>query len=221
MENNKAIVLRKGEARDIPFIIDAIVAAEKSGSEIFSYSKIFEMTENEVRKYFAAILAEDVPGQELCYSEYMIAEVNGTHAGAIAGWIEGESGQAAGMIKAMLLNHFLPKENMVKALEKRKYLEQMRFNPEFNSFVIESGYTLPAYRGKGILAKLIMEQIHTRLQQRPDVKKSYVQVAKTNRSAIKIYENLGYQVVLEKKCSDPVILNWLPGDTQIIMEKHL
>src|SRR5689334_18704316 len=99
---------RKGEEADIPFIIDTIVAAEKSGSDVLSYSTIFEMPEVEVRRIFATILAEDVTGQELCYSDYTVAEVSGQVAGAVAGWIEGQSGQPSSIKKAMLLNYFFP-----------------------------------------------------------------------------------------------------------------
>lgn len=219
MEKDPALTFRRGEAGDIPFIIDTIVAAEKSGTELFSYSTIFEMDEKEVRRIFESILAEDVTGQELCFSDYLMAEVNGRKAGAVATWIEGESGQASSVKKAMLLNYFFPKENMMKGLEKRKYLEQMRFDPEFNSLVIDIGLTLPEFRGQGILGKLMREQMRVMLEAHPEIKKSQIHVMKNNRVAFKIYSGLGYEVIREKTCTDPVILKWLPSDTQIIMEK--
>ena len=73
MEHNP-LVFRKAEEKDIPFLIETIVAAEKSGTDVFSYSKIFELPELEIRKILADILAEDVTGQELCYSDYLMAE---------------------------------------------------------------------------------------------------------------------------------------------------
>ena len=58
MEHNP-LVFRKAEEKDIPFLIETIIAAEKSGTDVFSYSKIFELPELEIRKILADILAED------------------------------------------------------------------------------------------------------------------------------------------------------------------
>ena len=211
--------MRAGEARDIPFLIDTIVAAEKSGSDLFSYSTLFEMPEAEVRKLFTEILEEDVRGQELCYSDYLVGEVNGKFAGAVAAWIEGESGQHSAMIKATLLNYFFPKENMAKAQEKRKFLDKMHFDPDMGTLVIDIGLTLPEFRGQGILAKLMQEQTRLHLARRPDVKVSHIHVMKNNPVAFNIYRKLGYYTIREKTCDDPIVLQWLPSDTQIIMEK--
>ncbi len=219
MEKNPDLVIRKGEKRDIPFIIDTIVAAEKSGTEKFSYATILEMPEMEVRKIFADILAEDAQGQELCYSGYLVAEVNGKHAGSVAAWIEGESGQRSTMIKALLLNFFFPKRNVKKAEEKKKYLDAMHFDPELNALVIDIGFTFPQFRGQGLLAKLMNEQMRIQLERRPDVKTSHIHVMKNNPIAFNIYSKLGYYTIREKKCDDPIVLEWLPSDTQIIMEK--
>ncbi|MBK6839524.1 MAG: hypothetical protein IPG90_15760 [Bacteroidetes bacterium] len=64
----------KQKKRIFLFLIETIVAAEKSGTDVFSYSKIFELPESEIRKILADILAEDATGQELCYSDYLMAE---------------------------------------------------------------------------------------------------------------------------------------------------
>ncbi|CAN5477255.1 hypothetical protein BH11BAC1_BH11BAC1_11840 [soil metagenome] len=221
MEEKNILVMRKGEARDIPFLIDTIVAAEKSGTEKFSYSAIFEMPEAEIRKIFADILAEDVQGQELCYSDYLVGEVNGKFAGAVAAWIEGESGQESSVRKAMLLNYFFPEANMLKAMEKRKLLDQIHFDPDFGTLVIDIGLTLPEFRGQGILAKLMLEQTRLYQELRPDVKVSQIHIMKNNAIAYHIYSKLGYYTIREKTCNDPVILQWLPSDTQVVMEKKL
>lgn len=221
MEERPILTMRKGEQRDIPHIIDTIVAAEKSGTDIFSYSRIFEIPESEIRKYFDAILEEDVQGQELCYSDYIVGEVNGKFAGAVAAWIEGECGQESSIRKAMLLNFFLPKENVQKAIEKRKYLDQVHFDPDIGTLVIDIGLTLPEFRGQGILSRLMLEQTRLLSARRPDVKISQIHIMKNNAVAYHIYSKLGYHTIREKRCVDPVILNWLPSDTQVVMEKHL
>ena len=215
------MIFRKGEARDIPFLIDTIVAAEKSGSDMLSYSTIFEMTEAEVRKYLAQILAEDVTGQELCYSVYLMADVNGKTAGAVGAWIEGESGQQSSVRKTMLLNHFFPKENIEKARAKRKYLDQMHFDCDEGALVQDIGLVLPEYRGQGIYQKLMLEQIRRHREKNPSLKVSQLHFLKSNTTAFNIYSKLGYVLKKEKTCVDKEILQWLPSDTQQFMEKDL
>jgi hypothetical protein len=221
MKAASEILFRKANHADIPFLIDTIVEAEKSGSDIFSYSNIFEISENDIRNIFADILAEDVQGQELCVSDYLIAESDGKLAGAVAAWIEGENGQPSRMIKATLLNYFFPKGSMEKAQTKRKYLDQMNFHPDMGIIVVDIGLTVPAFRGQGILAKLMLEQNRLLHERRPDIKISQTHVLKTNPVSYKICIKIGYEVKQEKICHDPVILQWLPADTRIIMEKKL
>ena len=221
MEENPGLIIRKAEHSDIPFLVDTIVAAEKSGSDMFSYSTIFEMPETEIRKLLPLILAEDVPGQELCYSSYLIAEVDKKIAGAVGAWVEGEFGQTTSARKAMLLNFFFPKENMMKARQKRKYLDQMHFDCDEGALVQDIGLVLPAYRGQGIYQKLMREQIRIHRELKPDLKVSQLHFLKSNIMAFNIYSRLGYVLMKEKKCVDPIVLKWLPSDTQLFMEKTL
>lgn len=221
MQPDSELIFRKATHSDIPFLVDIIVAAEKSGSDLFSYSTIFEMPEIEIRKIFANILAEDVRGQELCISDYLIAEINGNVAGAVAAWIEGSTGQPGSIIKATLLNYFFPKENMRKAQAKRKMLEEMQFHPDQGTLVIDIGAIDPAFRGQGILGKMMLEQTRLLHYNHPETKHSQTQVLKTNPVSYKICCKIGYKVKQVKTCSDPVILQWLPSDTRMIMEKTL
>jgi ribosomal protein S18 acetylase RimI-like enzyme len=221
MENNSTLTFRKGEERDIPFLVDTVVAAEKSGTDMFSYSNIFEMPEEEVRKYLSLIMKEDIPGQELCYSVYLIAEVDGKTAGAVGAWVEGESGQQTSVRKAMLLNYFFPQENVSKAREKRKFLDQMHFDCDDGALVQDIGLVLPGYRGQGIYQKLMLEQIRLHRERVPALHVSQLHFLKSNQMAFNIYSRLGYKLTREKTCTDKVILNWLPSDTQLFMEKNI
>ncbi|MEO8086844.1 MAG: hypothetical protein ABI763_08500, partial [Bacteroidota bacterium] len=203
MDKTSNLLFRKALPGDIPFLVDTIVAAEKSGSEIFSYSTIFELPESEIRKMFVEILAEDVQGQELCISDYIIAEVNGERAGAVAAWIEGEGSQRSSLVKATILNYFFPKESMAKAHQKRKYLDQVHFDPEPGCIVVDIGLTLPEFRGQGILAKMMMEQIRLLRLSNPEAKSSQTHMMKSNLVSFSICEKIGYKLKIEKKCDDP------------------
>lgn len=188
---------------------------------MFSYSNIFEIPEQEVRKILALILAEDVEGQELCYSGYLIADVAGKTAGAVGAWIESECGQQSSVRKAMLLNYFFPKENMLKAQQKRRYLDQMHFDCDAGALVQDIGLVLPEYRGQGIYQKLMLEQIRMHRERKPELRISQLHFLKSNQMAFNIYSRLGYKLTKEKTCRNPEVLRWLPSDTQLFMEKIL
>ncbi len=85
-------IFRQATIKDVPFLVDTIIAAEKSGTDIFTYSTIFGLTEEEARKYIAAMFLEEIDGCELSISSFLLAESNGHIAAAIGAWIEGNEG---------------------------------------------------------------------------------------------------------------------------------
>lgn len=221
IEQTSGLLFRKATQADIPFLVDTIVAAEKSGSEIFSYSTIFEMPEQEIRELLAAILAEDAPGQELCVSDYLIAQVNGQDAGALAGWIEGESGQPSGLIKGTLLKYFFPRKNLDKAASKKNILDEVHFERESGVLAMESGFTLPDFRGKKVLASLMLEFCHRFKMSRPELKKAQMYMVKSNELAFNIYRKIGFEIVEEKISNHPDISRLIPSPSKILIEKQL
>jgi hypothetical protein len=83
--HDDAFTIRRAVATDIPFLVDVIISAERSGTDKLSYSTLFDLPEAHVRRLLAEMLAEDVTGQELCVSGFLIAEVLHECAGAACG----------------------------------------------------------------------------------------------------------------------------------------
>ena len=100
MEN---LIFRNATITDVPFIVTAIIEAEKSGTDKLSYSTIFGLTEEEVRSYLQEMLYEEIDGCELSISSFIIAEYNGQPAGALSAWIEGKDGIPSAILKGNLL----------------------------------------------------------------------------------------------------------------------
>lgn len=69
-----AIIIRKATLLDIDFLIEAIIAAEKSGTDILSYSTIFDLTERDVQNMLRNVLEKNVTGCELSPCNFLIAE---------------------------------------------------------------------------------------------------------------------------------------------------
>ena len=71
------------------------------------------------------VLAEDITGQELCVSGFLVAEMSGQLAGAVCSWVEGTKGKASTIIKGNVLLHFLGRERIAAAAAKLKLMEEL------------------------------------------------------------------------------------------------
>ncbi|MEI6764568.1 MAG: GNAT family N-acetyltransferase [Bacteroidota bacterium] len=212
--------IRKAAERDIPFLVESVIAAEKSGTETLSYSTIFNISEEEVKALLSRIFEEDIPGQELCISGFLIAEINGEYAGAVSAWVEGVEGPST-IIKANMLSFFLGKEKVANATTKGTLLNTVHIEREIGALQLESVYTCNKFRGQGVSGKLIEEHIRLVKKDFTDVKRAQILLAKTNNSAYKAYHKPGFYTVLERKCTDAAILDLLPADTMILMQKEI
>jgi len=147
------ISIRKATEKDIPFLIETIIAAEKSGTETIAYCSIFSLGKEEFTELLKNILEEDIQGQELCVSDFLIAEEKGISVGACCGWIEGENGTSSSL-KANILHYFLGEEKIAEAQGIMKIADALHIEREADALQLESIYIRTEYRGKGILQVL-------------------------------------------------------------------
>lgn len=213
------ISIRKATEKDIAFLAEAVIEAEKSGTDRLSYSTIFGMREEDVRSLLPSILEEDITGQELCISGFLIAEAAGEYAGAVCAWIEGASGNLSSRLKADVLAHFMGRERIINAARYASLLNAVHIERENGALQLETVYTCNKYRGQGVSGTLINEHIRLYKTAFPGLNKAQILLAKTNDSAYKAYHKPGFTTVLEKHCPDAAILQVLPSDTMILMEK--
>lgn len=214
----KDIVIRKAEQKDAGFIIDAIIEAEKSGTDKLSYCNIFEISESELRSVLKNILEEDIEGQELCLSGFMVAEFEGKIAGAVCSWVEAFEGSPSSIIKANVIHYFIKKESIEKASGKRETLEELNIEREAGTIQIESVYVHNNFRGMGVSGMLILENIKKHLCEDDKIEKVQIQVAGNNEAALRSYRKLGFEIKKEKVCNNKKILDILPSDSKVMME---
>jgi ribosomal protein S18 acetylase RimI-like enzyme len=215
------ITIRRATERDKDFIITTIISAEKSGTDIISYCRIFSISEEKFRGLLSDILEEDIDGQELCISGYLIAEVNGCPAAAFCGWVEHENALPSSTIKANLLNHFLERDIIFQAAPNFKLMNEIDIARAPQTLQVEMSYTVENYRGLGLCGKLVNEHIRLKKQAGSPFDRVQVITFNTNRSSIRAYEKIGFQKKIEKQCTNNDIFNLLPSDTKILMEKAL
>ena len=212
------ITLKRATEADADFVVKAIIEAEKSGTDKLSYATMFGLTEAEVAEILKNAVLEDIPGQELCLSGFMIAFIDEVASGAVCSWIEAADEIPSSLLKANILYHFLGTEKLAKAGENSSLLEQINIPREAGTIQIESVFVHNKFRGLGVSNKLILELIKDTLLNSPGVSKIQIQLAATNLPALRSYEKLGFRTVATRHCEDARILQFLPSDTKIMME---
>ena len=215
------IMVRTATAEDVPFLVDTIIEAEKSGTTILTYSTIFGLSEEDARKYIANMLLEEVDGCELSISSFLLAEKEGRIAGAVGAWIEGYEGVPSSILKGNLLNYTLPKSCIEKASALNNLVKELHIEYKDHSIQIGLVYVSAAFRGQGLANILIDAQVKQLMELSPGITESFVQVFGNNIAAIRSYEKSGYIVVLEKKSEDSRIIKYFPSSSKVLMKRVL
>ncbi|MFT4643729.1 MAG: hypothetical protein ACI8ZX_000122 [Planctomycetota bacterium] len=217
----KGLIIRDANINDIPFIVETIVEAEKSGTNIFSYNTIFGLSAEEAKKYIENMLLEEVDDCELSISSFKIAVLNNIIVGATAAWIEGFQGLSSTMLKGNLLNYTLPMECIEKAKLFSPILKDVHIEHTNNSIQLGLVYVKKKYRGMGLVSLLIDSHTGFLKQKRKEITEVYVQVFSNNLAAIKAYKKVGFSIVKLKKSSNKIILKLLPFNEKTLMLREL
>ena len=211
-------IIRQASAADIPFLVEGIIAAEKSGTERLSYCTIFGLSELELRSILVDVLSEDIVGQELCVSGFKVAEVAGMRAGAVCSWVEARAGRPSGVLKANLLIHFFGRARMAAAASKMQTVEALNFHRKPGALQLESVYVAAEFRGRGVVAGLIAAASEEARSLKPPIDRAQIILMKSNELALNAYLRAGFEVVEERCSDDPRILELLPASSKVLME---
>lgn len=215
----RKVTIRKATINDVPFLVDTIIEAEKSGTDKLSYSTIFGLSEDEVRKYLIDILNEEVDGCELSISSFLIAEYKGKIGGAISAWIEGIDEVSSAVIKGNLLNYTLPKECIERAINLNEIIRELRIEYIPNTIVLGVGYVVEEFRGNKLLGLLNSEIIARLIKKKPDVTSICAQIFSCNTPSLRAMERTNYNIVMTKTSSNYEINKFLPSNTKYFLKK--
>lgn len=215
------VIVRKATPEDIDFLVDTIVSAEKSGTDNFGLSKLFELTEDEMRDCIKAMLDEEIEGCEFSISSFLVAEHLGKVVSAFAGWVEGvnEDELPSAILKSNLVSYCLPVENVKRSQSKADIVRPLQIEREEGTYQLEYSYTLPNYRGQGILGAII--DAHEQEAVSKGVCKIQVHVFDNNPAAIKSYEKNGFKVTRRYESKHPETSKYFPSNVELLMEKEL
>ncbi len=218
---SEEIKIRRATLNDVDFLVDTIVAAEKSGTDNFGLAKLFELSEGEMRTYIKAMLEEEVDGCEFSVSSFLVADHHGKAVSAFAGWVEGQNEDElpSSILKSNLVGYCLPVENVKKSQSKSDIVRPLQIEREEGTYQLEYSYTLPEYRGRGILGSII--EAHEKEAISNNVKKLQVHVFDNNPSAIKSYEKKGFKITKRYESTYPDTSMFFPSNVELLMEKEL
>lgn len=216
-----ATTIRQAVPSDIPFLVEACLAAEKSGGEHAPIARIFGLGEAEIRPLLHLLFEEGIDGCEFSVSSFLIAERDGDAAGAVAAWVEGvaEDGLPSSLLRANLIGFTFPADAIAAMRENGPAIAPLQLARTPQSLQIEYVYTAAAHRGHG-LASLLIEE-HIRRVDPSSVTMVQVQVFEHNLPAIHIYTALGFRCVRSVHTEHTLAATLLPDRTKLLMERPL
>ncbi len=207
------LIIKRATNEDLSFIIDCIVGAEYSGSEILSYCELLQISETEFRTVLLSIFDEEIEGQPWNLKHWFIGKVNQESVVGGCCWIEASTGMNSDMLKSQILQYFLPNQ-WQNNLENLKLTSELSLTRIPNSVQVEYFYTHPLHRKKGYITQMIYFIDHNF----PNHDREIVMVG-NNVGAMELYKRHGYKVVEIKSSSNKKILTLLPSNTKIALLK--
>lgn len=214
-------IFRHATLNDIPFLVDTIIEAEKSGTNVLTYSTIFGLSEIEARKYIEKMLQEEIDGCELSISSFFLGERFGKIVGAVGAWYEGSEGISSTIIKGNLLSYVLPSSCLIRAKSLKHIVRDLHIEYLENTIQIGLVYVVPEARGKGLVTLLINHVISILKEANPSAETAYIQLFGNNTAALRAYKRAGFKTILVNNATLPEILNYMPYKSKILMKKEI
>jgi ribosomal protein S18 acetylase RimI-like enzyme len=214
-------IIRKATGDDIPFLVETIIEAEKSGTDKLSYSTVFGLSDREARKYLGEMLLEEIDDCEISISSFIIAEKNGQIVAASSAWIEGLNGTPSSVLKGNLLGFILPNECIRRAASVNHIIRELHIECVTNTFQLGLVYVSSLFRGMNLAKLLIHEQIKHLSNINSSIKEMYIQVFGNNIPAINAYKKVNFVEVISKESHNKEVFQYLPSDKKILMKKNI
>jgi len=214
--------IRKAIPKDIPFLADVVIAAEKGMSDKLSYATLFNLSETEVKALVIHMLEEEIDGCELSLSSFIVTEYNGEPISGSGAWIECFDGNLPSQkLKSNLLSYTFKKESIDFLQTKAHIVKDILIEREPMTLQLEYFHILDEHLGKG-LDLVLMDRIEENaLALYPELEKVQCQMFKNSIFAIKILIKHGFKIVSKHKSNNDEIFDYLPSDEKYLMEKIL
>jgi GNAT superfamily N-acetyltransferase len=210
--------IRPATLQDVPFLARAIREAEAGGGGAATYERLFDLTETECLATLAAMLEEEIDGSELSVGAFLLAEDAANQPiAACAAWVEGAEGQPSSLLKAQLLHHTLGPERFRAAQPRLRLLAEVALERTQGALQLESFFTHPNARGKGIARQLIAAQLH----RHPAARRAEIQLTTANAAARAAYARAGFAEQATRRHPSPELAHLLGADGKVLLARAI
>jgi GNAT superfamily N-acetyltransferase len=213
-----AIIVRQAEIKDIPFLAKAVIEADKSGTHKSSYGNIFNMSEEQLKQAFETLFTFELEDCEFSVASFCVCEIDSKPAGACAAWIENYNDLPSWQIKSSAMRYVISKEAKLNLQLLNSLVSNYMPARTSGCLQIESVYVEPAYRGLGVLGKMLSYQ-EGFWKQRAHLHSIEVMTYINNATAIRGYEKFGFKKDRENIINDDNILNIYPSKGMVVLTK--
>jgi D-alanine--poly(phosphoribitol) ligase subunit 1 len=219
---NSLYAFRQAGTNDISFIVDAIINAEKSNSEIIGLGQLMSLGEIDLRSKLASALEEEVDGCEFHLEGFTIATYEESPVAALCTWVEGinENNQPSPTLKINLFKHIFGIEKMQQLEQHKALIQGMRLTRTPGAHQVEYVYVTPAHRGRDLVSRMIQYSLK-RHEKTTDPLISEVEVFANNAGAIKAYEKCGYFLKTQASVALEELKGMMPYHIKLQLEKKI
>ncbi len=215
-------LIKNATKNDIPFLADAVIAAEKGNSDKLSFSTLFNLPEEKIKDLLIAMFEEEVDGCEFSLSSFLIAEHNGEPVGTLCAWIEGfEGSMLSSILKSNLILYTFEKESIEYFKTVSNIIKDILIEREPLTLQLEYMHIKDQHVGKGIDIALLTKNEENALAKYPALQKSQCQVYKNNIFGVKMSLKNGFKIIRSYKAKNDDIFDYLPFNEKLLMEKPL
>lgn len=214
--------IRRASLQDQDFLLETIIAAEKSGSDKNSLQHLFGISEEDCKKYILLMLDEEIEGCEFNPESFLLAEKDGMPVAAVAAWIENfEDAGKADQLRSNLIGYTYPREAMEHAKQYGQLWKDLDVQRADGTLQIEYVYVHEEHRGHALAGKLIAEHVKQSKELLPTLDRMQVQLYANNLKAQRAYEKEGFVVSSRFETNYPSAKDVLADNAIILMEKNI
>jgi GNAT superfamily N-acetyltransferase len=214
------VVVHQAVQDDIPFIIEGIFEAEKSGGNTITSCVVFDISADEFKELLTTLLSEDIEDYDYYLSGFFIAEYNGIRIGTCGSWIEGINDLPSGMIKANMLLQNLSREKIMFGNKQVRIIKDINFSREKGTIQLEHFYVVEPYRRKGVASKIMYSIIKYYHSLNSSLEKVQGIMFKDNCKSFNMHLKNGYVETETKTSENPEVLTVFPYKSRTLMELY-
>jgi ribosomal protein S18 acetylase RimI-like enzyme len=209
-------VIRKAESSDIPFLVKAVIHAEKLQTDIISYCTLFSISEEEFADQVQLAFEEEMGIPAWNFQNWSVAmNESNTPLAAISHWKEagGRGSESQKFQFLSVVNKSKVNENQLKA--QFELLQQLGIPRTVGFIQLDFLFTDIQWRGKGIMSKLIQNIFKIFPNET-----FQIQVLGVNKNAIQLYKKLGFKENERREVDGIKVKRLLADDVKINMINH-